>query len=221
MKQNKNLLLIAALIMLLISSHTVCGQPTEKYLICSENRDNISYDLSARKYTAELDPFSVSLPGAQEEHAINLVIAADVDIYSAYMRLAPVEGELSPTDVSITMNDESIIECQGEFTEVECSVELRDSLKEYLDTKKGECPVKVPLMFTSQNGGTIRFEAFSVRFRISPVKELEPLMDPEIGLPKSCFSCNSFNLSSITFSFSGGLKDFRFSLTNVKIYCAE
>ncbi len=191
MKKPKSSFLIAIFMMLLMVSPIIyCQDFTQKEL--KKDATEWYEDPDAPKtYIAKFGPFPIPL--TRKEHTVNLIIPLDVEILNVFMKLSPQEGEI-PTDVTIALGRESIANLPGEFAgfkcgdeEKLCSGELKDSMNKYLkeNQENGKSTISVPLMFTSQQRGTIICEEFSLGYKIRVVEELESVQDVE-GIPV-CF----------------------------------
>ncbi len=184
MGQKKSLFPMVALVMLLIASQTVYS---EDYTQVELTSGTTTHDPVVHYYTTKLQPFSISLTGNQK-HTVYLIIPLDLEISDAYMNLSPETGN-APADVTITVGNASPYSSTGEFTGYECEKELADSMREYIEAnaKREEYTISFPIVLTSENGGTIKFTAFSVGYRIKAVEELESALDLSTGMPKYSF----------------------------------
>jgi len=194
MKQATNMLLMTILMMFLIFSQRVH---------CPDNSQSNSTNIELKG--GELLPFKddpyyvfrhadffVSLREDQKKHTVYLITPLDVEISDVKMRLYPNQEEI-PTDVTIFLGSETIVETEGDFNafdfgremcgDKECRVKITESMNRYLEAnvKKGEHVIRVPLVFTSQTEGTIRVNDLTVEYRISAVEGLKSIPNPETG----------------------------------------
>jgi hypothetical protein len=186
MNQKMNLLLIAALVILLAVSQAAYCEDS-----CIEIKLEGRCNDEGTHCTCPVEAFSILLEGESPKFTktVYLVVPLDVKIESVLMKLSPMREEIL-INVAMKVGDKIIFDYTGEFTAIDLMEEkyrekLMDSLWNYLEANQEEeaYEIRVPFVFTSDTKGTINCSVFSIGYTVNTVEGLKTRLDSR-GIPE-------------------------------------